>query len=86
MYSVIAIIQIILLVATLVALVDVVIRKAPLFEAAGKLTKNGWVLLLVVALGAEYFLGTLGMFVGAIAMLVYFLDVRPAVSALTRRR
>ncbi|MCW2758343.1 MAG: hypothetical protein JWO46_2089 [Nocardioidaceae bacterium] len=76
----------VLLVATLVAIVDAITRRAEVFEAAGKLTKNGWLLILVICAGMQIFLGGIGLFIGAIATLVYFLDVRPAVAALTRRR
>lgn len=80
-------ITIALLLAALWGLIDAATRRAEVYEAAGKLTKKGWLLLLVIALGMELlFPGYLGLFVGAVITIVYFVDVRPAVAALTRRR
>ena len=75
-----------LLVATVVALVDAITRRAEAFEAAGKLTKNGWMLILAVCAGMELLIAGIGTFIGAVATIVYFVDVRPAVSAMTKRR
>jgi hypothetical protein len=62
------------------ALIDAVTRPAPAFEAAGKLTKVAWVVILAlaVALGGTNLLGLFGL-VGLIAAIVYLVDVRPAV-------
>jgi uncharacterized protein DUF2516 len=59
------------LVLTIVALVDAAIRPDGAFVAAGKQSKIFWILLLV--------LGIFIAFVGVIAAIVYFVDVRPAV-------
>ncbi len=62
------------------ALVDALSRPAPAFEAAGKLTKTAWVVILVLAvlLGRLALLGLFGL-VGLVAAIVYLVDVRPAV-------
>jgi uncharacterized membrane protein len=52
------------------ALVNAAIRPAAAFVAAGKQTKVFWILVLVVGLFIT--------FVGLIAAIVYFVDVRPA--------
>ena len=61
----------------LVALLDAVTRREAAFPAAGKQTKNFWVILLVVALLTSI-MGFLSI-VGLVAALVYLVDVRPAV-------
>lgn len=65
---------------------DAVIRPAPAYPAAGKLTKPAWVAILAVALlfalltpGALGFLGI----IGSIAAILYLVDVRPALRELS---
>lgn len=62
------------------ALVDAVTRPAPAYTAAGKLSKPIWVAILVAALllGGTDVMGIFGL-LGAIAAIVYLVDVRPAV-------
>jgi hypothetical protein len=62
------------------ALVDAITRPAPAYEAAGKLTKVAWVVILAAAvlLGGSSVFGLFGI-VGLIAAIVYLVDVRPAV-------
>ena len=85
----------ILLVATLAlfaieawAFVDAISHRPEAFEAAGKQTKTMWLVLLGVALAAHMLIWhpihLLNM-VGAIASIVYLVDVRPAVRSMTRR-
>lgn len=78
----------VLIVATVWAFVDALTRRAEVFEAAGKLTKTAWLLLLGLTLAVMLVFGAVSLlgFVGIVIMLVYFLDVRPALSELTRRR
>ncbi len=64
------------------ALADCVIRKAPAFPAAGKLTKPTWILLTAVAILPVVFLHNvtnLLSYIGIIVSSVYLADVRPAV-------
>lgn len=64
------------------ALVDCILRKAPAFPAAGKLTKPTWILLTAVAVAPVAFLQdvlNLLSYIGIIVSCVYLADVRPAV-------
>lgn len=67
------------------ALIDALARSPQAFPAADKQQKKTWLLILSLCLAAEIFLRGIGMFAGAIAMLVYHLDVRPALARVTRR-
>jgi Protein of unknown function (DUF2516) len=58
-------------IVTIAALIDVLFKRDTAFVAAGKQPKIVWILLLVV--------GLIFTFVGVIAAIVYFVDVRPAV-------
>ena len=64
------------------ALVDALRHRADAFVAAGKRTKNFWLILLLVAvvLGVVTLFNVLNMFglIGFIAAAVYLADVRPA--------
>lgn len=63
------------------ALADAGTRPAGAFPAAGKLTKQAWIGILVAAVVLGFLFGALGLFglVGLIAAIVYLVDVRPAV-------
>jgi hypothetical protein len=70
------------------AFVDAVTRRPEVFPAADKQTKAMWLILLSVALVAHLvFWNPIGILnlAGTVVALVYLLDVRPAVRALTRR-
>lgn len=76
-----------LLVVKMWALVDAVMRPAPAFPAADKLTKTAWLWILGLTLVAHVILDVFILtLAGAVAAFVYLLDVRPAVASLTRRR
>ncbi|WP_409328639.1 DUF2516 family protein [Trujillonella humicola] len=71
---------------TVWALVDAVIRPAPGYVAAGKLTKPAWVGITAVATLVLFLMGPM-TFLGlpaVIAAVVYLVDVRPAVRGLRR--
>jgi Protein of unknown function (DUF2516) len=72
------------------AFVDSAMRPAQAYIAAGKQTKNMWVIILGIASAAVFFLGgsifSLISIVGVIAALVYLVDVRPAVREIGDRR
>jgi hypothetical protein len=74
------------------ALVDAALRPAAAYPAANKLTKNGWLLILGIglAVGVVGIGGLVGLFniAALIAAIVYLVDVRPAVRAISppRRR
>jgi hypothetical protein len=68
--------------------VDAAIRPARAYEAAGKLTKVAW--LLILGIGAVYDLkwGSFVSFltiIGAAAAIIYMVDVRPALRQLSGR-
>lgn len=80
--------QILVLVLCVVAVVDAGRRPPGAFTAAGKMTKNAWVVILVVATLLA-FLGINGwlMFaiIAAVASIVYLVDVKPAVTPYSGR-
>lgn len=66
------------------AVVDALIRPAPGYVAAGKLTKPAWVAITVIATLVAFYLGPIS-FLGLpaiIAIVVYLVDVRPALRGL----
>ena len=69
------------------ALVDAVMRPKEAYAAADKLTKQAWVLILVLAVASTMLLGsTLLLMVSIVASSVYIVDVKPALVSVTRRR
>ena len=71
---------------TVWAFVDALIRPAPGFVAAGKLTKPGWAAITGLAALIIFWQGPMS-FLGlpaVIAAVVYLVDVRPAVRGLRR--
>jgi hypothetical protein len=71
----------------LVALIDAAFRPRAVFVAADKLTKPGWVLILVVFSLSQLFQGWLSFFglIGIVAAAVYLVDARPALRAAAGR-
>jgi hypothetical protein len=70
------------------AFIDAISRRPQEFEAAGKQTKMMWLIILGVALVAHMLIWhpiSLLNMAGAVASLVYLVDVRPAIRSLTRR-
>ena len=70
------------------AFIDAASRRPDAFVAADKLTKPGWMIILGIALAAHMLIWSpvsILNLVGAVAAIVYIVDVRPAVRALTRR-
>jgi Protein of unknown function (DUF2516) len=72
------------------AFIDSAIRPAQAYVAAGKQTKNLWMIILGVAAAAVFLLGggifSLFTIIGVIAAIVYMVDVRPAVREIGGRR
>ena len=69
------------------ALVDALIRPAPGYVAAGKLSKPAWAGITALALVIAYFTQPLGGFFwvpAVVASAVYLVDVRPALRGLRR--
>jgi hypothetical protein len=70
------------------AFIDAVSHRPEAFTAADKLTKPAWLIILGIALGATILLwGSVIILtlVGAVAAIVYLVDVRPALRSLRRR-
>ena len=68
------------------AFVDALIRPAPAYVAAGKLTKPAWAAITGLSGAIIYWAGPMS-FLGlpaVIAAIVYLVDVRPAVRGLRR--
>lgn len=85
-----------MLVATLVvfvvqawAFIDAVSRRPEAFVAADKLTKPAWLIILGLALLAHMLIWSpvsILNLAGAVAAIVYLVDARPALRAVTGRR
>ena len=75
-------IQLVALVAGVVALVDAARRKAAVFPAAGKQTKNLWIAILAAGVLLLLVFGPISLLglPAIVATIVYFVDVKPAVS------
>ncbi len=70
------------------AFIDAVSRRPDTFVAADKLTKTAWLIILGIALVAHMLIWSpfsLLNLAGAVAAIVYIVDARPALQALTRR-
>ncbi|HEY9563904.1 MAG TPA: DUF2516 family protein [Nocardioides sp.] len=73
------------------AFVSALMFSGEAYSAAGKLTKPAWLAILGLGLAAQLLflnaspLGILQL-IGAIAAIVFLVDVRPALTELTRRR
>lgn len=68
------------------AFVDALLRPAAAFEAAGKLTKVAWLLFLGIAAFYDLMWGSVTAILtiaGTVAVIVYLVDVRPALRALS---
>ena len=70
------------------AFADALTRRPEMFVAADKLTKPAWLIILGVALAAHLLIWNPVSFlnlIGAVAAIVYVVDVRPALRSLTGR-
>ena len=69
------------------AFIDAVARRPDAFVAADKLTKPGWMLILIVFTLSQIFQGWLSFFglIGIVASAVYLVDARPALRAAAGR-
>lgn len=78
----------VLLVVKIFAFVNSLMHSNAEYEAAGKLTKTAWTLILGLGVVVQLLLGgPLGLLniVFTIAAFVYLADVRPAIAGLRRR-
>lgn len=70
------------------AFIDAVSHRADAYLAADKLTKPTWLIILGVALAAHMLIWNAMSFlnlIGTVAALVYIVDARPALRALSSR-
>lgn len=69
-----------LLLFSLFAFVDSVIRRQDAYRAADKQTKPFWMIILGLAAAVNFFMGIMSFLpiIGLIATIVYMVDVRPA--------
>ena len=70
------------------AFLDALSHRPDAFVAADKMTKKAWLVILGVALAAHMLIWSpisLLNIIGTVAALVYMVDARPALRALTRR-
>jgi asparagine N-glycosylation enzyme membrane subunit Stt3 len=70
------------------AFIDAVARRPDAFVAADKLTKPAWLIILGLAVAAHMLIWNPLSFlnlIGAVAAIVYVVDARPAMRALTGR-
>ncbi len=77
----------VLLAVKIFAFVNALLYSAESYEAAGKLTKPAWSIILGLAVAVQLLIG-LGILniVFTVAAFVYLADVRPALAGLSRRR
>jgi predicted neutral ceramidase superfamily lipid hydrolase len=71
------------------AFIDAVSHRPDAYLAADKLTKTTWLIILGIALAAHMLIWSpmsLLNLIGTVAAIVYLVDVRPALRALTGRR
>jgi hypothetical protein len=80
--------SLLLFVAQVWAFIDALSRRNEVFVAAGKLTKPAWLIILGIAVVAHVLIWnpvSILNLAGAVAAIVYMVDARPALQALTRR-
>ncbi|MFF7968504.1 DUF2516 family protein [Streptomyces sp. NPDC007903] len=77
--------KIVLMALAAFGLFDAAFRREDAFRAAGKQNKIFWLVILGIALVVSYLFSILSILpiAGAVASIVYLVDVRPAVKALT---
>ena len=69
------------------AFIDAVSHKPAAYVAADKLTKPAWLIILGIALAAHMLIWSPMSFlnlIGTVAAIVYLVDARPALRAMTR--
>lgn len=76
--------HLLLFVVQVAVFIDAAIRPSPAYVAAGKQTKTLWLVILGIAALVGIGLGLLGL-AAAIATIVYWVDVRPALQQVQGR-
>jgi hypothetical protein len=85
-FTVLNVILLAVLLFKFVMLIDAAIRPERAYVAAEKMTKIGWLIILGVAVAADILIGGLMSILtiaGLVAAIVYTVDVRPALRAVT---
>lgn len=76
-----------LLLFKIFALVDAAIRREDAYRATGKQSKPFWLIILAVAIALDVFVPSLIFsLIGLVAAIVYVVDVRPAIRAISPPR
>jgi hypothetical protein len=86
--SVMLAVELAILAVKVFALVNCLMYSAESYQAANRLTKPAWAIILGVGLAVQIVIGGVIGLIGlpfTIAALVYLADVRPALASLTRR-
>ena len=88
MATVMLVINLVVLALGVFDFVDAAMRRSDAFVAAGKLTKPAWLAIVGVATLVVFLFGLVSFFgiPGLVALLVYLVDVRPAVREVTGGR
>lgn len=82
-----AVVFFVLLVVKIFAFGSALLYSSAAYEAAGKLTKTTWCVILGLGVALSFIpLGLILVVASTIAAFVYLVDVRPALAGLTRRR
>ena len=85
--NVMLVVVFVLLSVKIFAFVNALLYSAASYEAAGKLTKPAWTIILGLGAALQLLLGNgILNIVFTIAAFVYLADVRPALAGLSRRR
>ena len=83
------VVELVILVVKIFAFVNSLMYSAQAYDAANKLTKPAWTIILGLGVAVQLVMGgAIGLITLAftIAAFVYLADVRPALASLTRRR
>ena len=85
---VLMVVDLALLVVKLWAFISSLTYSSEAYNAANKLTKPAWTIILGIGVAVQLIVGGFGILNMAfiVAAFVYLADVRPALSSLTRRR
>jgi hypothetical protein len=79
--SVLSFIVLAVIIFKVVVLIDAAVRPESAYRAAGKMTKQAWLIILAICVVADYLLGgpaSIFTILGMVAAIVYWVDVRPA--------
>jgi hypothetical protein len=84
-FSLLSLVTLVFVGCAVFALIDALLRRPDAFVAAGKLTKPAWAIILGLSALLLFWFSVLSFFglPAMVAIIVYFVDVRPAVRGLT---